>query len=110
MKTERKQRRVILMPTDLAERLKRTRPTEPPSPASARSTDAEKIADVPFARFHAVEECLKISADIIMTYFARRTNRDPEKVFQLQSELAIAVKICKWAVEELIGRDIEDFD
>ena len=101
---------VVLMPTDSTERLKRTRPTAPPSSASAKSTDAKKIVDVPFVRFHDAEECLKTSAAILLTYFTRRGNRNPEEVFQLQSELALAARSCKWAVETLIGGDIEEFD
>ena len=102
---------VIVMPTDSTERLKRRRPTAPSSSDPARSPDAKKIRDVPFVRFGDAEECLKHSVAILMTYFARRADRDdPEKVFQLQSELAVAARSCKWAVEELIGGDIEEFD
>ena len=65
---------------------------------------------MPFVKFCDAETALKGSLAILMTYFTRRGDRDAEKVFQLQSELALAARICKLAVETLIGGAIEDFD
>ena len=89
-RSKRTQGGVVLMPTDSAERSKRLR-----------------AAGVPVVRFDDAERCLELSADAVRLYFASRDTWDhQEKVFKLQSHLALVSKLCKWAVEDLLGGDI----
>jgi hypothetical protein len=102
------------MPADPAERLKkRTRPAASgsDSPRSSGAKNITPMREVPFVKFRDAEDGLRISIEILGSYFTfPRKTHDAEKVSELRTALALAAKTCKWAVETLIGADIEDFD